>query len=215
MLELLQIAITGANLIPTALLGVVLLYWLLVILGALDLGFLDFDVSLDGDANVEVDVASPDGVGGVLQSIMIYFNLGKIPVSILLSVWFILFWMIAMLMFQLLHKPPVFIQLGLLVPYLLGALFATKIVTIPLKGVLDLKGGISNRETVGQICTLLQDLTPGRLGQGSVKTEGAPLSVNVMVKGELQIKKGDTALIVEKDNEKEIYYIEPFTEWKE
>ncbi len=42
--DLLQAAISAPNIIPTALLVFVLVYWLVVILGAIDIDFFDVDV---------------------------------------------------------------------------------------------------------------------------------------------------------------------------
>ena len=49
MSELFENAVTGVNIIPTVLLGLIIIYWITVILGALDIDFLDID--LDGAEN--------------------------------------------------------------------------------------------------------------------------------------------------------------------
>ena len=61
MKELFNAAISSPNIIPTALLGLVLLYWLTVVIGALDFDALDFDV--DTDIDTEVDAGVGAGVG--------------------------------------------------------------------------------------------------------------------------------------------------------
>ena len=47
MSELINNAFTGVNIIPTVLLMLVLIYWLTVILGIIDIDFFDFDIDFD------------------------------------------------------------------------------------------------------------------------------------------------------------------------
>ena len=59
MWEVLQAALAAVNLPYTVFLGLILLYWLTVIIGALDLDL--FNIDLDADA--DVDAPGLDGVG--------------------------------------------------------------------------------------------------------------------------------------------------------
>jgi len=223
MLELWEIATSGANLIPTVFLGLALAYWVLVMIGALDLDFLNIDLDPDADLDVNVDVdldldvdvdpdldvssGSASGSAGILNSLLVYFNLGQIPVTILGSIFVLFLWVISLTMFFVLKRPADGMQLMLLIPYALWALFVTKFVTNPLKGFLNVKSGISKRKTIGQVCTVLSDIEDGRIGQGSVETGGAPLLVTISVKGTRKFKKGDKVLIAQKDAHKNLYYV--------
>ncbi len=221
MLEVWQASLSGANIIPTILLGISLIYWIFVIIGALDLEILDIDFGLDADAEIDVDVdvdagSSIDATSGIsfFQTFLVYFNVGYVPVAILLSIHFIFFWAFSVLSYILLKHPNNTISLLLLIPGFLGGLFIMKFMTIPIKR-LTIKGNKSaKRKTIGQICKLMQNLEPGRLGQGEVKTEGAPLIVTIKVKGPEPMKKGQTALIIDKDKQNNFFYIEPFNDWE-
>ena len=61
MKELWEQALIGYNLPLTAMFGLVTVFWLLTILGTMDLDFLDFDFDVDSDA--------ADGGGGVLEGL--------------------------------------------------------------------------------------------------------------------------------------------------
>ena len=61
--EVLQEALMPANLVFTVMLGIVIIYWIMVILGALDVDFLDIDFDSDVDVDADVD-ADVDGTGG-------------------------------------------------------------------------------------------------------------------------------------------------------
>ncbi|MEL6844757.1 MAG: hypothetical protein AAFP02_16220, partial [Bacteroidota bacterium] len=82
--DLFREAISGPNLLYTILLGFVLLYFLSVLLGALDLEFfeieLDADVDIDVDVDMDMDVdaeADADiGGGGMFVSVLSFLNIG-------------------------------------------------------------------------------------------------------------------------------------------
>ena len=75
MKELFYFAIAGANIIPTALLFIILVYWLTVLIGLADLDMFDLDLDLDGDGS---------GLEW-LNNVLRYFNLGRIPLMIFLE----------------------------------------------------------------------------------------------------------------------------------
>ena len=116
MLEIFQIATNGITLIPTIILGIALLYWVLVILGALDIDMFDFDVEVEaesgvdleietgvdgaGDGDVEIDTSlesSTDSGGmiGALKSFLIFFNADYIPLMVILSFTILGWWIMA------------------------------------------------------------------------------------------------------------------------
>ena len=78
--EALAYSFQSINVFPTILLLITVLYWVAVILGALDVGFLDFDLDPDfeTDVNVEIDVGTEVGGepgGGFAESFLSFFNL--------------------------------------------------------------------------------------------------------------------------------------------
>lgn len=222
MAELWRIAVSGPTIIPTLFLAAIILYWISVIVGALDIELFDIDVSPDigADADVDIDVdldaeaASHDVSTGPFQAALIFFNIADIPLMIFISFWGLLTWLGTVSLEYILGAPGSLLSLAVLFGSVIVMLFVTKIITNPLKGILRKSKDISKRETVGQICKLLSDIEPGRLGQGEVKTGEAPLVVNVMTRPDCSMKKGQTALIIEKNNEKNYFIIEPFNDWE-
>ncbi len=67
--ELLRNAIAGFNIIPTALLGLVILYWLIAIVGVFDFEVLDMDIEA-GDNT------------GPLSGIAVFLNIGEVPFAL-------------------------------------------------------------------------------------------------------------------------------------
>jgi hypothetical protein len=220
MAELWSIAVSGPTIFPTLFLAVIILYWISVIVGALDMDLFDVDIDVspdvDADADVDIDAeATAHGVSsGPFQAALIFFNLADIPLMLFISFWVLLTWVGTVTLEYLLGSPGTVLSFVILFGNIFTMLFAAKIITTPLKGILKKSNDISKRKTVGQLCKLLSDLEPGRLGQGEVKTGEAPLVVNVMTRPDCSMKKGQTALIIEKNNEKNFFIIEPFNDWE-
>lgn len=92
MTELLRAAVAPPNLVATGLLVFVLLYWLTVIGGLMPLDALDVDVTTAADADFNLDThVGPHlhhGEAGVdwLNNALAFFNLGRVPLMVFLSV---------------------------------------------------------------------------------------------------------------------------------
>lgn len=201
-IELLEYAFKGVNIVPTVLLLLVVSYWLIAIIGALDFDL--FDVEIDIDALDGTDALSP------LQSIAIFLRIGKVPFGLVISIWVLDFWVMAMLMrFLPINHGGALNGLLLVVAFIISFIL-TKYQIIPLGKIFNteilhndgIDLAIENR------CTLLSDLEPGRLGQAAVYRVGADIVINVMTDFSTDhFKKGERALIMRKDEKKNIYYV--------
>ncbi|MFZ5987771.1 MAG: hypothetical protein ACOYWZ_11680 [Bacillota bacterium] len=201
MFELLKTAITGVNIIPTTLLGLAVLYWLIVILGAIDIDFLDFDLDVEGDP-----------VTGPFHGILAFLNVSYLPFMLVFSIITLIFWVLSMLMHLLPIETGGLISGILFIPNLVLSVVITGAVTYPLKGLFKdaYKAGNKEDRIEGKLCTLLCDLTFGRLGQAEVKRDGASYVINVKVEEGENLKKGDKALVISKDVEKSFYIVKKF-----
>ena len=127
-----QASIFGFNLLPTLFLGLLLLYWITVIAGFLDHSMFDLNLDTDIDVDVDVDVDVDTGVeldgatDGVFHSILVFFNLGEIPLMLFLSFVFLIMWVSSVIL-KLMIDTNVFMSGVLLIPEFISALFLTKI----------------------------------------------------------------------------------------
>ncbi|GKX31897.1 hypothetical protein SH1V18_43770 [Vallitalea longa] len=197
--ELLKNAVTGVNIIPTALLGLILLYWITVIIGAFDFDFLDIDMDIGADNS------------GPFYAILAFLNVGELPFMLILSIFILNFWILSMLMYYL-----PFVAVGgllngiLLIPAMIISIFITKYETIPLKGIFKYSNMQDNRndQVTTQLCILMCDVKDGRLGQAKIKRDGASIVINVKSEyDEETFNKDETAFVNRKDTHKDIYYI--------
>ncbi len=199
MIELWRASIFGFNIIPTILLCLSLLFWLTTMIGVLDLDGLDVDAE-----------GSSEGLSeGPFHAILLFLNPGQVPLMLFLSFTFLSMWILAVLSRLLLN---VGVTLGgiLLAPNLLVSLLLTNAVTMPFRGIFrSIRDTHSGINVIGQSCTVLADLKPGLLGQAEIPTEGAPVRINVKAL-HAEFRKGDSAIVLERDKEKDLYIISPF-----
>jgi len=124
--ELLEAIFQAVNLPFTLLLALVVLYWLSVILGFLDVDTFDIDaldVDVDFDTDVDVDA---DADIGALGAVAQFFGIGHVPIAIPFSVLFLSLWAGSVLLNDFFNPDMTWPRAGLLfIPNLLIALIVT------------------------------------------------------------------------------------------
>ncbi|OGX86667.1 hypothetical protein BEN47_12705 [Hymenobacter lapidarius] len=212
MTELLQAAISPPNLLPTGLLVFVLLYWLTVLLGLLDMKTVDLSIEDHGHLHFDSDGAH-EGMGtGWLNGALAFFNLGRIPLMIFLSFVFLPLWAGSILVNYYTGNTSLLLGLAFFLPLFIGSLFVAKFLTLPFVKLFtamekDHDGGAV---VIGKVCTVLLPATTERLGQAAVHIDGAPLMLNVRSTGE-PLGKGEKALVIDFDAARKCYLIEPYS----
>lgn len=215
MMELINAAFLPVNAVFTVLLGLVMLYWITVILGILDVDLFhvdlhgDFDAHVDTDLGADHDMDMGDG-GSALKAILHFFYIGEIPVMLLLSIIILCLW--ALIMIGNHYLNPVNSMLAALPIYAgstAASLFLGKVIAMPLKRMYKLFTQDCNapRELIGRICTIIAAADSKTMGQAEVKTKGAPIVLNVFSENEHRFENGDEALIVSQDKERGTYLI--------
>ena len=226
-----MILVEASLLFPTVVfsigLGIALLYWLFVLLGALDIDLFGGDAHVDiagagkgvGDALVGAKGAAEalkgaghgdgDGGGG---GIWAGLGLAKVPITISLSVILLVCWVLSLLAME--HAPalvgdapwlgPVVLPVTLVV----GLLIASVLVR-PLGGVFTLREGKSNRDYVGHTCTVTTGHVDDGFGHATVEDGGTVLVIPVRCDRAGALARGDRALIIEFDPARQVYLVEP------
>ncbi|UOG73205.1 DUF1449 family protein [Hymenobacter tibetensis] len=216
MTELLHAAVSPPNLLPTALLVFVLLYWLTVIVGLLDFKTLDISTDHDFDGTHSAHVSADHGGIGVswLNNALAFFNLGRVPLMVFLSFVALPLWVASILLNYYLGNEALLPGLLLLVPLFISSLLLAKVLTLPfvhLFAALE-KSHDSGAQPLGKVCLVLLPTSHERLGQASVRLlNGAPLVLNVRAASiTSELRKGDSALVIDYDKERRCYLIEPY-----
>ncbi|QHL89231.1 DUF1449 family protein [Nibribacter ruber] len=205
MIELLQASFSSANAFASGLLIFVLIYWLTVIIGLLDLSSLDVD--LDTDADV-------DGLSSIawFNSALAFFNLGRIPLMFFLSFFALPFWVMCVGVNSLLGTQDSWLGVLFMFPIAFFCLFIAKLLTWPFVKLFTImeKEEAPKTTVIGQMCTILLPANATQIGQAAVKTAGSPLLLNVKTTQGHLVQKGETALVIDYLPENQLYLIEPY-----
>jgi hypothetical protein len=236
MADFFEACIAPTNLVLTILLALCILYWMMVIFGALsmdtfDVDFdadvdVDMDVDVDADADVDVDAHAaldadvdlgahgPPAVG-VGMATLRFFHVGDVPVMILVTLAVLGMWGLGVSLHPYIGQWAFILQLLLLIPYCGAALLATKLLTLPLRAVFRKMREEERLEQhvnfVGQRCRIVSLTAGPDAGQAKVPRPGAPALLNVRTSGpEHILNKGDEAVIVAHEKDSGTYTVRAF-----
>ena len=94
MMELIQESLRMVNLPFTVLAGLTMVYWVMVVLGVLDVEAFDLELDLEPDLDLAADVdADAAGLAGTpFASLLAILGLGDVPIMLSLSVFFLSAW---------------------------------------------------------------------------------------------------------------------------
>jgi len=195
--------------IYTALLGAVLFYWVLALIGLVDFESSGFDLDLDLHADGSVNDL------GSLAGFMIAFGLDGVPFSIVISLLVLSAWTLSCLagMWLLPLVPTMLLQMvaGTAVLLAAGALAlpVTARLLRPTKRLFVTHNAVSSAGLVGLPCVVTTTSVDEQFGYAEVKRRGAGLNVRVWASTPNGLTKGSNARIVEYDAAGERYLIEP------
>lgn len=202
MLDFLLQTVRWVNLPYTLLVGVTGLYWIIVILGFLDIEVFDIDLDLDFDADADFSF------GGVFSML----NVGSLPFSIWLSIFIVQMWVYSVVANLLLDAV---LPLPDLARFILGlALFAplaammTKILTNPLKSAFEGRASVKKDDFVGKECLITSSQVTATFGTAQLVLDGVPQLIDIRAKDDGDVfHKGETALIYRYDGERDVFYV--------
>jgi len=202
-------------------LGLVVLYWLTVLLGVLDLDVLDFDLDVDAGADggfdgadsgdLDADAEQPGGLAGLIHAL----GLAGVPLTISGSVMALVAWMVSNLLMRgvemLLPKAVGSFLVGIPVAVvaLAGGVFVASRAVKPLRPLFATQHAALRAHFVGKICTVTTLKVTDRYGQAEIEDGGAGQLVQVRCLEDHGLSRGDTALIFDYDADEEVYHVAP------
>lgn len=208
--QLFEVATQFPTVIYSTLLGIVVVYWIVGLLGLIDLDF-------SGDADLDIDVDSDLDVStGGLTGLFLTFGLSGVPFTLVISIIILICWLISFyLQFYLLTWLPD----GWLY-YLVGAasdvivffisLPLTAIVIRPLKGMFKSVETTSSNNLVGKDATIATGTVSETFGQARLFNNGAEILVDVRCDPEHTFKLGDKVLVIKYLQETHAYIVAPY-----
>jgi hypothetical protein len=210
--QLLEVASQFPTVIYSTVLGVVVVYWLIGMLGLVDLGLAgDADLELDVDSDVDVSV-------GGLTGFMLTFGLTGVPFTLVISIVTLICWLISFyLQFYILNWLPdgwLYYLMGSIASFIifLISLPLTAIVIRPLKGMFKSVETTLSDHLVGNSATIVTGTVSETFGQARLFKNGAEMLLDVRCDPEHTLKKGDKVLLIEYLTEKYAYIVAPYSE---
>ncbi len=209
--QLLEVASQFPTVIYSTLLGIVVIYWLVGMLGLIDLDFAgdaDLDIDVDGDVDISV---------GGLTGLMLTFGLTGVPFTLVISIIILVCWLISFyLQFYLLTWLPdgwLYYLVGSISDFIvfLVSLPITAIVIRPLKGMFKSVETATCHHLVGKDATVATGSVSESFGQARLFNDGAEILLDVRCSPEHALIKGDKVLVIEYLQENHAYIVAPYT----
>lgn len=213
MIELMQLAFSPINMVFTMLLISIVVYWMTVILGVLDTDLFDMDLpDMDADVDIDADVDA-DLDTGVTWGVLHWFYVGEVPIMVLLSIFILSLWAIAILGNYYLNPDMRLLPaLGVFICNVAISGLVVKCLALPLRPVyaLFIKDYNAPKKVIGrQGRVVTSHVTHDQMGQVELSTRGAPIRLNVRSKDNHVFKEDDEAVVIRKDKKTGIYFIVP------
>ena len=219
MKELFEFAFEPANLFYTVLLILVLLYWLSVFIGAMDIGAFDVDLDMDVDVDVDMDIdvdseveVSSSGGNWFLEGLR-FFNFGVLPFMVIMSFLILFMWTINILANYYWSNGSILFHLAMFFPSLLASLFLTKIITTPLTGLFRAlrDGDAKDIEYIGSVAKLTLPLDRSRTATADLVLKDQHILLYVRADDSVEgvIPRGTKVLITSSNAEKTIHFVRP------
>lgn len=200
----------------TVAMGVVLLYWLFVIIGVVGHDVLDGasgGVKAAGEsvAGAAKAIAGAKGateahdVDGGLFSVL---GLGKIPVTITASSIVFFAWL-GSLFARGFTGDGALVGTGVLAACLVLAVLVSAVALRPLAKVFEPARVVSRRDVVGHICTISSTCVTAQFGTATLADGGAGLLLNVVCSKDNTLRDGDRAVVLQWDEGTQAFEVEP------
>jgi hypothetical protein len=194
--ELIQSSLQFPTVVFTIALGIVLVYWLFVLLGALHINLLG-DADVDGD----IDGADHDFLG-----------LDSVPLTISISFITLIGWTASLLGTQYLVGDSTAAKVLLLPGVLLVAPLLTSQLVRPLRPVFAVTEGKTHESYVGHLCTVTTNSVDDAFGFANIEDGGSIVQIAVRCDKPGKLVRGDKALIIEFDPARRTFVVEPNSE---
>jgi len=192
--------------IYTVLIGVLVIFWLFAIIGALDIDIISFDADLDMD--IDGDIEMP-GFVGLLHTL----GYTGVPFTIVLTVLIFLAWIFTYLVSAYLIPviPTALFKFlvgtaTLIGSFLVAVPLTSKIVS-PLRKLALENSAKSNKDYLGGMCKVTSLSVDETFGQGKIKTTGTSLVVRIRAAIPNDIKKGDIVRPISYDETENVYHV--------
>jgi hypothetical protein len=167
-----------------------------------------------GDGDVDLGDADDGEGSGALAAIMSALHLRSVPATVVISLIITFGWLVSVVAMQVVTRLApalggVLLSTAVLIASFLLALPLTSIAARPLAKVFAPKHAPVKSDFIGRTCVIRTGSVTDKLGEATLHDGGAGLVLRVRVDGDQKLGRGEQALIVDYDAERETYLVEP------
>ncbi|MFL0797701.1 MAG: DUF1449 family protein [Cellvibrionaceae bacterium] len=187
----------------TFFLAITVLYWLVAVLGFVEIDALDFDIP-DADGALDVNPDSGLSNANVLAGLMLRFGLQGVPVTVIISFVSLFGWFIC---YYIVHFFFGFIPGNLLkfiagIPVLVGVLYIAVMITAflikPLRPLFQKAQQQTIKHILGQTAIVKTSKVDNNFGEAILEDGGAGLILKVRSTDQETFSKGDRVVLFER-----------------
>jgi hypothetical protein len=222
MTEFLNAILSFPTVLFTIPMGVVLGYWLTVIIGAVGVDLLDGDFgdfalgAKQGSGEALKGLAGGATEGGAEAGASLFEVLGFTGVPATVSVSFVVFfsWLLSLALTGpaqgLLGSFPGMLVSGVLtVAFFVGGTALAGQAVRPLRSMFAVHQAPRRASLLGKVCVISSSQVDGKFGQATLEDGGAGLLLHVVCDEANELKRGDKALVLGYDPARDAYEVEP------
>jgi hypothetical protein len=177
---------------------------------------IDVDVDVDSDVDIDADTDVTGGTeAGVawLNKVLYFFNLGRIPFMLWLTIVGGLAWVGVITINYVLGNTSFLLGLAFFLVAFIAALFVAKPLTFPLVKMFDaLEKSDGLKSVVGQMAEVVYPDKDGKPGEVEINHEGSRIRIFALPSSaEIKLKRNQRVLVIApSDQDPQIYLVEPY-----
>ena len=194
--------------IYTLLLIICALYWIIAVLGLVDLEVLDLD--MDGDIDASDSIEAQNGIAGILFKL----GLNGVPLTIVLTVIAIIGWILCYyaIYFGGALIPDFWpIELAYELVIFVAATFITIMLTAqvikPIRSLFKRLEADETKHILGQVVVVRSGVANKDRGEALMNDGGAGLLLQIRATGGDEFVKGDEVVVIEQNKEKNLFRV--------
>lgn len=196
------------TLLFTLLLLLCIFYWLLAVIGVVDLDFIDIDLP-----DTDLDATDAGSSAGLLGGLLLRLGLNGVPLPIVITLlslfgWFICYYIVH---FFFAIIPGGFLKFLVGIPVFVGSLYAAALITgltiRPLRPLFQAMDQQIEKRILGQVAVVRTSRVDKDFGEAVVEDGGAGLIVKVRAYKEETFSHGDRVVLLEHVKEENIYRV--------
>ena len=201
-MDFLNLALTFPTIIFTALLLVVILFWMITLLGFADIDMFESDLDIEPSSSNSNSAHSASN-----------FGFGSIPITVSISLVVMLSWLISIYAHKffayLLGDGVLFYVFGLamLVVSAIIALPIAVIISKPLQRFFSSVETSRSSDLLGLECTVVTGKVTPTFGQGRVNFQGTEQLIEIRSHDEYPFSTGDTVILLEHIKKQHCYIV--------